>query len=501
MYTGGSDGNDAIVSPVGTISQDEVSEIRKTIQALEIAMPPQYQPVVDNRPLGYLNVTDYGVNGTATDAANMALAIADAIQLKKKLYAPQMIIDMGTTTLEFPNTVPPGFTFQCDPGCAIVYSGTSDAITINSAGFCAFRFGIIFGSGGANAIHINPALPNAEIGGQTATVGCEIEFNTILGFRCGIYADNNTGNVAQNNIYGLVIITGQGGVAPASMTGTLYGIKADGRVGGVYQGNKWDINYIEMDASSLDPSAIWIGIQDGDATIGTDNNVNTYQYGAIDAIGWGASYGVNSFGNRNVFIGPIVDIHICFQLGSTAYFLYILAGSLSTMGVPGDYEIFDGSASTAWHWTWLGASDGRTGNIVSGTPAPLKTPYVVCNPSALPALGGTPTVIPMTIVASGGTGLTASGGGIRVATSGTYSIKGNCFITAPGASYMQIGIAINGVGTIVAMNTTTETTAGMSTGADVYATAGDIIYLGAVSTAGGAVTAGAMNSLSVIGPL
>lgn len=493
--------DDALVGPDTSNVVDQITELRKSIQDVELSIGSNFDSTTQTIDLGYLNVTDFGVNGTASDPANIAIAIAAAITQKKRLYVPQMTVNMGTTTMVFPETVPVGFTFDCDPGSIILYTGTGDAVTINSAGFCSYTFGGFYGYGGATAIRINPANPNANLGGQTAVVACEIVFNTIVGFYCGVHADNGVGNVAQNNIRGVAIIGGQGGVAPGSMNGYVTGILATGRVGGVYQGNMWNVNYIESDPPSFSAGVTWIGIQDGDATMADTNNVNTYQYGAIDAITYSPSYGVNSYGNRNIFIGDIVDIDICFQVATTGYFLYIFAGALSTFGAPGNYQIFDNSAHAGWHWTWLGASDGRTGSLVTGTPNPKGPAFMVGNPTAFPAgLGAAPTVIPMGNVGSGGTGLTIVGGGIQVATAGCYSLKAGCFITAPGMSLMQIGIAVNGAGTIVSMNTTTAVAAGLSATCDVFLAAADIVYVGAISVAGGVITPGPMNFLSVSGP-
>lgn len=458
-------------------------------------------------PPGFLNVTSYGVNGTASDATNMAIAINAAITTGKKLYAPAMTIAMGATTLVFPPTLPVGFTFECDPGNIIQYTGSGDAITIDSAGFSVFKFGGIVGSGGVRGIRIKPTSPNANFGGQTATVACAISFNTIMGFYRGIHADNSIGNVAQNNINGLAIISGQGGVAAGSMTGNIYGVIADGRSGGIYQGNIWNINYIEANPASFNSSATWIGIQDGDATLGDSNNVNTYQFGAIDGIGFAHSYGVNTYGNRNLFIGPIVDIHVCMQLGSTAFFISLLAQSLSTMSLPGDYQILDGSSVTtpgAWHWSWVGALDGLTGNLVSGMPTKPAYNYIIGTPSSYPTISSIPTTVPVVAVGGGGSGLSNVSGGLRVANAGYYTLKAGLFINTSvgGNGVFNIGIGINGPSSLVAISTYYGPGGvTLSTGCDVYLSAGDIVYLGGACSFGGFTSATQVNFLSVVGPL
>lgn len=494
--------DDALVGPDTSNVVDQITELRKSIQDVELSIGSNFDSTTQTIDLGYLNVTDFGVNGTASDPANIAIAIAAAITQKKRLYVPQMTVNMGTTTMVFPETVPVGFTFDCDPGSIILYTGTGDAVTINSAGFCSYTFGGFYGYGGATAIRINPANPNANLGGQTAVVACEIVFNTIVGFYCGVHADNGVVNVAQNNIRGVAIIGGQGGVAPGSMNGYVTGILATGRVGGVYQGNMWNVNYIESDPPSFSAGVTWIGIQDGDATMADTNNVNTYQYGAIDAITYSPSYGVNSYGNRNIFIGDIVDIDICFQVATTGYFLYIFAGALSTFGAPGNYQIFDNSAHAGWHWSWLGASDGRTGPLVAGVPNPRSPPTIVTNPTALPATGAAIVIIPMGAVALYGDGLSIVGGGVQVAKAGIYSIKAGALVTCGVASVIRMGVGINGVVNIVAAASDSGAIqSALSCSCDVALAANDIIYIGAQSSTAGIVTAAGFNTLSVTGPL
>ena len=473
-------------------------------------------------PLGYLNVMDFGVNGSASDPANMVIAIQAAITQQKKLYAPEMLINMGTTTLVFPATCQNGFHFECDAGCIILYSGTGDAISINSTKFSKFHFGAIIGgaagtvSGVHTGIHIKPTSPNITPGfppGEIAVVGCDVFFNTIQGFYTGIFADCGVGAISQNTIVGNVLICGQAYMPPHSMSGIVCGIRADGLYSPAnnYQGNQWNINYIVGDPSSyILASTTWVGIIDGSATMADQNTVNTYQYGAIDGIvypGFTEQYGIWVYGAQNLYIGSIIDLKDCVTIQSTGV-LATIVGPLSSS----HKLIVDNSAVSLmgfWHWTWSGASEGRNGDLTGGTmPLPLSPTYAVCNPTGTPAIpANVLTVVPVGIVASGPiinqNILTSSGGsgGVVVSRAGVYTLKGGLLITCGVASNILVGIGINAGLTVVAANSTLLVQAAMSCTCDVYLNAGDTVYLGALLSNNGNVTASALNFLSVIGPL
>lgn len=76
--------DDALVGPDTSNVVDQITELRKSIQDVELSIGSNFDSTTQTIDLGYLNVTDFGVNGTASDPANIAIAIAAAITQKKK---------------------------------------------------------------------------------------------------------------------------------------------------------------------------------------------------------------------------------------------------------------------------------------------------------------------------------------------------------------------------------------------------------------------------------
>lgn len=509
--------DDVLSGPDVSSALDQITELGKSIQDVELSVLPGTDQTFE---LDYLNVVDFGVNGSTTDAANMATAIAASIAQSKKLYVPAIYVNMGNKTLTFPPTIPLGYKFECHPGAIIDYTGTGDAILIDSCGLSVFIFPHIRGSGGANGIHIKPTVNGSFGPPYFPTCTCnQFTFNVIEGFYCGIYADTSVGDFAQNNINGMFIYCGRGGIPDGTMVGDIAAILADGAPSPrVYQGNMWNINYIEAYPLSYDQTTPttcrWIGIVDGSATMGAvSNDLNTYQFGAIDGFSpiptWYNAYGIVSFGSNNMFIGPVVNTLVCITMGSTAYFNYIVSQCLSNCAAPPGtaFLIVDLSTVTtlgAWHWTWEGANNGKIGHLQWGDP-PNSPPFIIGNAVAATALpAGVPTIIPIASIGGSGYpgGLAVVGGGILVQFAGFYTIKAGALITAVGMSPMQIGIGINGAApaNVVAATSATAIQAPMSCSCDVYLNAGDTVFLGGVSGVNAAVTwPSPINALSVIG--
>ena len=261
---------------------------------------------------------------STTNGSLINNAIYAAIAGGYNLSCGAGLIDLGGVTVSFPATCPSGFSFICHPNCIFRYTATSgDCVRVNSMTSATLKFGTLQGSGGsALGIHLYPT----DVGptGEIAIVCNKIEFNTISGFSYSIYCDCSIGHIAQVKVDGVLSINGY--VPNGAITGyggSWGGILANGTDTRIYQGNQFNINYIVGEPLAVTGTSLeWIGINDGPVgpiNTSTGNNVNTYQFGAVDPKMYTNSYGINTSAAYNTFIGPIVDVGTGIQFYNNAY--------------------------------------------------------------------------------------------------------------------------------------------------------------------------------------
>lgn len=242
------------------------------------------------------------------DHSAMTAMISAAITMKLPCYIPPGTYNFDDLTLSFPHTMPAGFAFRCEPEALFNYSGSGDAVNIDSNYLARFEFGQIQGTGetGSVGIHVQPA--NVGPNGQTVMVVSQLRAQAVQGFITPIYFDCNTGDIAQTNVRILVAKPGAG-TPPGTIKTNCQTFLVDGVSPQIFQGNRIECNYPAVGAGALASGIIWKGIISGSTNFGEGlNNVNTWVFGGLDGESYNTSYGIEEYGGENLFVGPIVDI-------------------------------------------------------------------------------------------------------------------------------------------------------------------------------------------------
>lgn len=318
----------------------------------------------------FISLKDLGckLDGVTDDSTAFNNAILAAIAGGFALYAPPGMAYIGTTTIVFPRTMPKGFMFKSDVNFEIKYSGAGTAVSIDACYLADISFGSITGTiPGTTGLLIKPTGNGAN--GQNACIVSRISFQQIGGFYNCILCDASLGGIAQCQFNGLNLQNGYG-IAAATMGGQACGILITGSnaAGWIFQGNEFDINYIHGDgpggafASGLNYFSIFVG----NPSYGpTPVNVNVFNFGALDGMGWPTSYGINESTARNLYIGPIVDFQTCIDIQNGSFGSTFVTPVLSTN--VGGNTVIDNTGHAIGAYTIVGTAGYNVATVGSQT--------------------------------------------------------------------------------------------------------------------------------------
>jgi hypothetical protein len=123
------------------------------------------------------------------------------------------------------------------------------------------------------------------------------------------------------------------------------------------------------------------------------------------------------------------------------------------------------------------------GSVPDYVPVPAFPPnqmYLV--PSSSPTLSSSPSIVPMQKTDSYGTSLSPYNGGVKVSLPGYYRAYISLQVSAAGAGYIYVGVAVNGATPVVAANSayTPSALAGViiQATAVIHLNSGDVVYVG-----------------------
>lgn len=256
--------------------------------------------------------------------------------------------EFGTNNLSLPNTMPAGYEFICDKSTIFHYTGTGDAVYIDSNYLADICLGQVLGNANCeNGVHIKPTGVSPQ--GETVMVVSKLYANRIEGCKHGILCDNTVGNICDNEIH-VNAISNSGSIA---LDTDAVGIKVVGSSPQICQGNMVKVVYLQSGNNYLN-NHTWTGLEIGSSTFGaTPVNVNIWKI-LVDGMNVPNSMGVDTWGACDLFEGAIVDVTtgVKLETGSSQNLGLYSKLSVLTNGTPvidnGDGTNYTAIAGNEW---------------------------------------------------------------------------------------------------------------------------------------------------------